>query len=76
MSLMLTQKDLDEIEEIVEEKLEEKTKLLPTKREFFGKMDEVIGELETIRNEQIIVSHQLSDHGDRLERLEGNPLTS
>lgn len=42
---MLTQKDLDEIEEIVEEKLDGKIKNLPTKDEFFSKMDEVMGEL-------------------------------
>lgn len=70
MVLMLTQKDLDEIEEIVEEKLEEKIKILPTKDEFFSKMDEVMGELATIRDEQTIISHQVSDHGDRLEKLE------
>lgn len=39
---MLTQTDLDEIEKIVEEKIDQKTKLLPTKDEFFGRMDEVI----------------------------------
>lgn len=67
---MLTQKDLDEIEEIVEGKLGEKIKILPTKNEFFSKMDEVMKELETIRDEQTIISHQVSDHGERLEKLE------
>jgi len=46
---MLTQTDLDQIEKIVEETVEEKigekTNLLPTKDEFFEKMDEVMGEL-------------------------------
>lgn len=65
---MLTQKDLEEIETIVEEKIRN----LPTKEEFFAKMDEVMKELETIRDEQTIISHQVSDHEDRLERLEEN----
>lgn len=67
---MLTQKDLDNIEGIVEEKLDGKIKILPTKDEFFSKMDEVMGELETIREEQILVSHRVSNHEDRLEKLE------
>ena len=46
---MLTQKDVDEIEKIVEEK----TKNLPTKDEFYSKMDEVMNELKTIRGEQV-----------------------
>lgn len=66
MNLMLTQKDLDEIEEIVEAKV----KFLPTKEEFFSKMDEVMKELEAIRDEQTIISHQTSSHEDRLEVLE------
>lgn len=45
---MLTQKDFDEIEEIIDKKLEEKIKFLPTKDEFYGKMDELMGELKTI----------------------------
>ncbi len=34
---MLTQKDIDEIEKAVEQKLEEKLKLLPTKDDFLQK---------------------------------------
>ena len=47
--MTLTQKDLDAIEELIDEKLDEKIKLLPTKGEFFSKMDEVMGELKAIR---------------------------
>ena len=67
---MLTQKDLEEIEKIVGEKIEEKIKLLPTKDEFFSKMDELMGELSNIRDEQTIVGHQVSDHEERLTALE------
>jgi predicted nuclease with TOPRIM domain len=68
---MLTQTDLDEIEKIVEEKVEEKigekTNLLPTKEEFFGKMDEVMGELKAIREEHAVQLAKVSEHSDQLE---------
>lgn len=44
---MLTQRDLDEIEKVVDENVGEKTRNLPTKHEFFNKMDEVVGELKS-----------------------------
>ncbi len=68
--MALTQKDLKDIEEIVDRKVDEKTKLLPTKDEFFGKMDEVMGELKTIREEQSVMVGQISDTIDRVEKLE------
>jgi len=77
---MLTQKDLLQIETVVnrrvnplEEKvetLEEKINLLPTKDEFFSKMDEVMGELKTIREQQEIITGKTSDHEDRITKLE------
>jgi len=68
--MTLTQQDLNEIEKIVDEKVESRTSNLPTKDEFFGKMDEVMGELKTIREEQTVQSHQLSNHEDRIATLE------
>ena len=44
--------------------------LLPTKDDFYNKMDEVMGELKTIREEQIMLSHQVSDHAARIEKVE------
>jgi len=67
---MLTANDFEEIEKIIDEKLDEKTKNLPTKDEFFGKMDEVMGELKTIREEQTVQGHRLSDHEDRITTIE------
>ena len=58
--MVLTQKDFDQIERVLDEKLDEKLKNLPTKNEFFSKMDEVMGELKTTREEQTTLSHQLS----------------
>jgi len=57
---MLTQRDFDEIEGLLDEKLEEKfnDKLrgLPSKDEFYKKMDEVMGELKAIRKEPAAAS--------------------
>jgi hypothetical protein len=33
-------------------------------------MDELMGELSTIRDEQTIIGHQVSDHEERLSALE------
>ncbi len=68
--MTLTQKDFDQVEEIIKEKLDEKIKLLPSKDEFFQKMDEVMGELKTIREEQIIIGHQTTENEERITTLE------
>ncbi len=70
MIMTLTVKDLDEIEKIVDEKIEERTKNLPTKDEFFTKMDELMGELKTIRESTDILTHRASDHEDRITKVE------
>ena len=72
--MTLTQKDLDEIEQIIDQKLDEKLddriRNLPTKDEFFNAMDEIMGELKTIREEHTILTNQVSEHGNRIEQLE------
>ena len=78
--MALSDEDLKNIKQIVEVTIEEKTESvlatkadishLPTKNEFFGKMDEVMGELKAIREEQTVQSHQLSGHADRITKLE------
>lgn len=52
------------------QEINEKLNLLPTKEEFFSKMDELIGELQVIREEHTVSSHQLSDHDNRISVLE------
>jgi predicted nuclease with TOPRIM domain len=68
--MTLTQTDLDEIEKIFDERIEERTKNLPTKKEFYNKMDEVVGELKAIREELLSINHQLSNHEDRISNVE------
>jgi len=60
--------------EVIETTLVTKDDLghLPTKDEFYGKMDEVMGELKAAREEQAVISHQLSDHDDRIEKIENH----
>lgn len=74
---MLTQRDIKAIEEIVEEKIDEKTRLLPTKGEFFSKMDEVMGELTATREtfelhtgQHSEINDQLEEHEHRLKKVE------
>jgi len=69
---MLTQRDLNLIEKIINETIEEKTRNLPTKDEFFTKMDEVMGELQAMREEDTILGHQVSEHEKRICGLEEN----
>jgi len=68
--MTLTQKDFDQIEELTRGIVKEEIKNLPTKEEFFSKMDEVVGELKTVREEQTTLSHQVSNHESRLKSLE------
>ena len=68
-------KDLIEVtvEDVIERKelvTKSDIRYLPSKDEFYGKMDKVMGELKAIREEQAVQSHQLSDHGDRIDRIE------
>lgn len=46
---MLTQNDIKEIERIVGEKIDEKTKFLPTKDQFFERMDSLSGQIKKIQ---------------------------
>jgi predicted nuclease with TOPRIM domain len=72
---MLTAQDKKYIEDILErkldekleKKLEEKLKFLPTKEDFYTKMDEIMGELKAIREEQTLISGKVSEHTDQLE---------
>ncbi|OGG02540.1 hypothetical protein A2Z33_01965 [Candidatus Gottesmanbacteria bacterium RBG_16_52_11] len=61
---MLTQKDLQTIRTVVKDEL----KHLPTKDEFAEKMDNMMGELKTIREEITLVSGRMSDHTDELDK--------
>lgn len=70
---MLTQKDLDEINKLIDKKFDEKLKYLPTKDEFFGAMDKLMKELKAMREEVTVVTgykDQIEDHETRLGKVE------
>jgi hypothetical protein len=60
------------LDEKLDGKLDAKISHLPTKDEFYGKMDEVMGELKAIREEQAVQSHRIADHEDRIEKIESH----
>lgn len=60
----------DELDSVVEEKLREKIGLLPTREEFYARMDIVSVELKAIREENAAQQYRLSDHEDRICILE------
>jgi hypothetical protein len=82
--MALTNDDIGKITEhvgaVVEEKIEEKQLLtkkdisyLPTKDDFYNKMDEVMGELKAIREETQVLSglhEKVNDHEERFEIIE------
>ncbi|MBI4991274.1 hypothetical protein HZB96_04245 [Candidatus Gottesmanbacteria bacterium] len=66
---VLTQKDLEEIDKIVDGKI----KFLPTKKEFFSKMDALMKEIKDLREEVTIVTSykdQIEDHETRIVKIE------
>jgi len=71
---MLTQRDLDEIEELIgkklEEKFNEKLGLIPTKNEFFKAMDQIMGQLKKMQETYELAEPKISDHETRITSLE------
>lgn len=45
---------------------------LPTTEDFYKKEDEIVGELEKAREEQILLSQHVSDLSDRMDEFEKN----
>ena len=77
--MKLTQQDLDAIKDLIKITIEEDETLvrkldlsfLPTREEFFSKMDEVVGELKAMRDEHKLLSRRVyEDHEPRLQKIE------
>ena len=78
---MLTKRDLSQIRQIIGDELDikldeklnrildEKLRHLPSKDDFYKKMDEIVGELKTIREEQKLIAYRSSEHKEQLEKL-------
>lgn len=67
---MFTVKDLDEIEKLVRDIVKEEIKFLPTKDEFFDRMDKLMGEVKAMRESQEIHAGSHTEINNRLEKLE------
>ncbi|MGD8744237.1 MAG: hypothetical protein PVJ52_01415 [Candidatus Woesebacteria bacterium] len=77
--MSLTIKDLDIIEKIVDERISERIKYLPTKDEFFTKMDELMSESKNIRENTDSLTYRVSKHEDRISKIKkriSSPISS
>jgi hypothetical protein len=64
---MLTKKDFDEIEHLVKDVVQGEIKYLPTKDDFYKEMDELMGEVKAMREEQELHSGQHANIDDEFE---------
>ena len=64
---MATNKKITSVRQIVREEIQESIRHLPTKDQFYTKMDEVMGELKAIREEQTLTTGRVSQHSDDIE---------
>lgn len=53
---MLTQKDIEEIEQIVKKIVDDQTKFIPSKNDFFSRMDKLSKEIQDARDELVLHS--------------------
>jgi len=60
---------IDKLEDRVQQ-VEDKVDLIPTKEEYFDSMSKLMGEVKKGREEQEVIDEGLSQHNDRLEKLE------
>ncbi|MBI2309782.1 hypothetical protein HYU89_02680 [Candidatus Collierbacteria bacterium] len=58
-------KHLDLLGKALSEKIDNSLKDYPTKDELFKRLDHIVGELETIRTEQLILTHSQTEHESR-----------
>jgi len=64
--MALTQRDLDELEEIFITKSE----FADYRSELMNKLDKILKEILTSREEQTVLAHQVSGHEDRIVTIE------
>ena len=72
--MTLSRSDLNRLKELMEltftEKLDEKLKYLPNKDEFYEETLKIYKKLEDLEMEKTILASRVSEHSDRLEKLE------
>ena len=62
-------KEIDEVKDQIRE-VKDSINLIPTKEEHFNSMDELMGEVKKVREEQEVIGDTLFQHNNRLEKLE------
>jgi len=67
---MITEKDLDLIEDRLSDKFATKDELQAMKSDLLTKLDSILKELLAMREETTIITHKVSDHEDRITTLE------
>lgn len=63
-------KHLDFFGKALSEKFDDSLKNYPTKDELFKRLDHIVGELETIRTEQLILIHDQAEHESNIKSLQ------
>jgi 3-dehydroquinate dehydratase len=68
--MTLTQKDIELLEDSFATKEYLNQKLTELKSDLLNKLDSILKEILASRDEQTILAHRVSNHEDRLEKLE------
>lgn len=66
--VMLTEQDVDQIEQVVDRRLEEKFQMYSSR--IMNAISDVMGQLKAIRESLDIFAPKVYDHEERLEKLE------
>ena len=67
---MITEKDLDLIENRLSDKFATKEELQIMKSGLFSKLDSILKEILAMRQEMTIITHKVTDHEERITVLE------
>jgi len=67
---MITENDLDLIENRLEDKFATKEELQQMKSDLFDKLDSILKEILATRQEKTVMAGQISNHEDRITVLE------
>jgi hypothetical protein len=69
----LSEKDVDYLEKRLRDVFATKDEFTTYRSELLNKLDKILGEIKGSREEQTVLSHQVSNHEDRISVLEGTP---
>ena len=67
---MITQRDIDELENRFKDVFATKEELLKMKSDLLDKLDSILKEILASREEQTVMAHRVSSHEDRITKLE------